>query len=404
MFVFAAAVFRSEVALLLGTTVLYALLVPELSLERVLPPFATSFLTALAISVPIDSYFWQRPLWPELWGFYYNVVQGSSSNWGVSPWHYYFTSALPRLLLNPLTYTLLLPHSLWHPALRRAAARLTIPTLLFAAIYSLQPHKETRFIIYAVPPLTAAAALSANMLFTRRFKSPLALLLAGILALSILASLAASTAMLALSALNYPGGEALAHLRATILSAPPHTLPDVVPVHADVLSCMTGVTLFGSSTASTAGEAVAAPAGGKTENAPIKTNRNGGGGGRPRLALDKTESPALLAAPGFYRRFSYLLTEDPSSIPQKEEWEAVAVVKSYAGVEVLRPGSESSGGRSSSDSSKGAVEVVGLGKRVAAWREWVRGVTGGWWIGLRMEERVWVLRRGTGKGRVVEAR
>ena len=329
-------------------------------------------------------------------------MQGSSSNWGVSPWHYYFTSALPRLLVNPLAYALLLPLSLWHPALRRAASRLVLPTLLFTAIYSLQPHKETRFIIYAIPPLTAAAALSANLLFTRRSKSLAALLLAAVLCLSILASLAASTAMLALSALNYPGGEALAHLRATILSTPPNTLPDTVPIHADVLSCMTGVTLFGSSTAFTAGEAVAASGGSKTDNTPIKTNSNSKSV-RPKLALDKTESPALLASPGFYRQFTYLLTESPHSVsPGSEEWETVAVVASYAGVEILKPSSNSDSGSSST------VEVAGHGKTVAVWRERVRALTGGWWIGPRMEERVWILRRVTGKakakGRVVEAR
>ena len=169
MFVFAAAVFRSEVALLLGTSILYLLVVPATSLELVIPPFIVSFLVALLVSVPVDSYFWQKPLWPELWGFYYNAIQGSSSDWGVSPWYYYFVSALPRLLLNPMTFLVLLPLSLSHPALRPAANRLVIPSLLFVAIYSLQPHKEARFIFYAVPPLTAASALGANLLFNRAF-------------------------------------------------------------------------------------------------------------------------------------------------------------------------------------------------------------------------------------------
>ena len=53
MFVFAAAVFRSEVALLLGTTILYLLLVPTTSLELVIPPFIVSFLVALLVTVPV---------------------------------------------------------------------------------------------------------------------------------------------------------------------------------------------------------------------------------------------------------------------------------------------------------------------------------------------------------------
>ena len=32
----------------------------------------------------IDSYFWKQwPLWPELHGILFNVVQGKSSEWGV---------------------------------------------------------------------------------------------------------------------------------------------------------------------------------------------------------------------------------------------------------------------------------------------------------------------------------
>ena len=38
-----------------------------------------------ALTVLVDSYFWQQwPLWPELYGIYFNVIQGKSSEWGVS--------------------------------------------------------------------------------------------------------------------------------------------------------------------------------------------------------------------------------------------------------------------------------------------------------------------------------
>ncbi|KAK4157816.1 Alg9-like mannosyltransferase family-domain-containing protein [Chaetomidium leptoderma] len=443
MFVFAAVVFRSEVALLLGTTVLHLLIIPALSLERVLFPFTVSVLIALATSVPIDSYFWQRPLWPELWGFYYNVVQGSASDWGVSPWHYYFTSALPRLLINPLTYTLLIPFALWHPALRSAASSLTIPSILFTTIYSLQPHKETRFIFYVVPPLTAAAALSANLVFTRRGKSPLATLLALALALSILGSLAASTAMLAVSALNYPGGDALAHLRSTILSdsrTGSGSSSIIIPVHADVLSCMTGVTLFGSSTASSAADEAAAQQfvaahhgeqqqllnpttdhnnGGNSKNAEtVKVNHrhhSGGGGGNLDnnnnnnnngvvgqttvvVAVDKTEDKTLLARADFWRQFAYVLVQDPAEVPRPAEWEAVGVVKGYGGIEVVRPGHyhDDDEDDSSGVGTTGAPApppVVGRGKIIELWKRRVRATTGGWWIGPRMVERIYILRR-----------
>lgn len=38
----------------------------------------------IALTVVVDSYFWQKwPLWPELYGIYFNVVQGKSAEWGV---------------------------------------------------------------------------------------------------------------------------------------------------------------------------------------------------------------------------------------------------------------------------------------------------------------------------------
>jgi alpha-1,6-mannosyltransferase len=460
MFVFAAAIFRAEVALLLGTTILHLLLVPALSLERILFPFSVSFLTALATSVPIDSYFWQRPLWPELCGFYYNVVRGSASHWGVSPWHYYFTSALPRLLVNPLTYAFLIPHSLSHPSLRRRATRLALPSLLFIAIYSLQPHKETRFIFYAVPPLTAAAALSANYVFTRRGKSALSLLLAAALCLSVLASFLASSAMLALSALNYPGGEALGYLRSVVISSPIHgpsspagnegvgvVMP--VHVHADVLACMTGVTLFQSSTAESMVDAAAAVSGSPammmlSDSSSSKSNKEGDGGiikttktsttkskqqdksagggsggdgaRRTVMVVDKTEDPSILARPDFWRQFEYLLVEDLQKVA-RGEWETVGVVKGYAGMEVVRPGQGEEDRESEEEGEEGlrkgggepAVNVVGLGRTVALWKRRVRALTGGWWIGPRMVERIYILRRraqetGTRWGSAVEAR
>ncbi|KAK3310638.1 Alg9-like mannosyltransferase family-domain-containing protein [Chaetomium strumarium] len=457
MFVFAATIFRAEVALLLGATILHLLLIPALSLERILFPFSVSFLTALVTSVPIDSYFWQRPLWPELWGFYYNVVRGSASNWGVSPWHYYFTSAVPRLLVNPLSYAILIPHSLYHPSLRRAATRLALPSLLFIAIYSLQPHKETRFIFYAVPPLTAAASLSANFVFTRRGKSALSFLCAAALLLSVLATFLASTAMLALSALNYPGGEALDHLRSAIVLSspppPPHEpssdnggvvveglglgvglVPVVVHVHADVLACMTGVTLFQSSTAESMVDAGAVSLIGdpksNNEGGVIKTKKtrtgtkqqdiSGGhrtGSGRTVMMLDKTEDKSVLARPEFWRQFDYLLVEDPQKVVGGQ-WETVGVVKGYAGIEIVKPGREKSRDSEEEEADKEgrrggepAVNVVGMGRTVAVWKKRVRALTGGWWIGPRMVERIYILSRrsaqeetGTRWGSAVEAR
>ncbi|TPX08911.1 uncharacterized protein E0L32_009615 [Thyridium curvatum] len=435
LLVFAAVIFRSEVAILLGSHVLYLLAVPLTSLDKVAYPFALASAVALLITVPVDSYFWQRALWPELWGFYYNAVQGSASAWGVSPWHYYFTSALPRLLLNPLAYLALLPWALRQPATARAACQLVVPNLLFVAIYSLQPHKEARFVFYAVPALTAAAALGAAHVSARAAKSPAYRLGALLVAASVLACLAASTGMLLLSSLNYPGGEALAFLREVVesssssssSSAPPSAaaatagnavvLAPVVPVHADVLSCMTGVTLFGAGTggalpthfqphlpdadSASAGSVLSKKTDGNKNNADADAHTAAAAAAAaaapppPVLVLDKTEGEAALRDPTFWTRFDYLLVGDRAAV-RGGEWEPVGVVEAYAGVQVLRPGDVPADAEKAEEGRAApgvGTPVVGRGALVAAVRDRVRGLTGGWWAGPRMEPRVWVLRR-----------
>lgn len=36
-----------------------------------------------AVSIPVDSLFWQRWTWPEAESILFNVVEGKSSDWGV---------------------------------------------------------------------------------------------------------------------------------------------------------------------------------------------------------------------------------------------------------------------------------------------------------------------------------
>ncbi|KAL8376144.1 hypothetical protein RB595_007315 [Gaeumannomyces hyphopodioides] len=416
LFVLAAIIFRSEVALLLAANALYLVIAPLAPLERLIWPFAISAATALLVSVPLDSYFWQRPLWPELWGFYYNAVLGSSSNWGVSPWHWYFTSALPRILLNPVA-PLLAVLALRQPGTHRAVRLLVWPNVLFVAVYSLQPHKEARFIFYVAPPLTAAAALGAAFVWERRAKAPATWGLAAAAAgLSVLACFAASTSMLLLSSLNYPGGEALDFLRAHVAAASTGltgggggggggvgATPGLVtvPVHACVLACMTGVTLFGT-TAPVAGAEVlpayhvVGSGGGSGDGdsdviggPPVS---HGGSGGRVALALDKTEDRAALTRPAFWEVFDYLIVEDPEEA-RGGRWEVVGVVEGYAGVEVLRPGSRAGDDDLESGGSSAAGRVVGRGRMVRDVRARVRQMTGGWWVGPRMAPRLHVLRR-----------
>jgi alpha-1,6-mannosyltransferase len=374
---YATAVFRSELAILLTTTTLYLLIARGMPLITVMKSFLGSFIFALAGSVPLDSYFWQKPLWPELWGFYFNAILGSSSEWGVSPWHYYFTNSLPKLVINPLALGVLIPMALTQPATQKSAWTLIVPTTLFVAIYSLQPHKEARFIYYVVPPLTAAAALGANYIFTRRAKSVIYSLASLVIVASILGSFAISTGMLLMSSLNYPGGEALSELRSLVANTDSSLDLQTVLVHTDVLACMTGVTLFGQH---------AYP-----PNEPKPDTEE------VTFVFDKTEKTSSLRNPAFWSQFDYLLAEDPDK--PIGSWETVGVIEGFAGVEVLKPGASAR-----SDVEAGDGQVLGRGAVLKQFRDTVRGLTGGWWVGPRMEPRIRILKRlrGTQRKEVTE--
>ncbi|OTB02305.1 glycosyltransferase family 22 protein [Hypoxylon sp. CI-4A] len=360
----ATAVFRAELAILLITVTLYGLVRSHISLRQIIPAFLVFFAFSLLFSIPVDSYFWQKPLWPELWGFYYNAVLGSSSEWGVSPWYYYFTSAIPKILMNPLSTAVLIPYALWNPGTRKQAQPLVTTSLLFVAIYSLQPHKEARFIFYVAPPLTATAALGANYIFTRRDKSVVFLLASVAVAGSVLVSFSLSTVMLVISSLNYPGGEALSELRNLVTSSSSLDLQTVM-VHTDVLSCMTGVTLFGQHP--------------YPPNDPRPANEI-------TFNYDKTEDENTLLNPLFWEKFDYVLAEDPTKVIGP--WETVGVVEGFAGVEVIKPSTSPKG-----DIESGQDKVFGRGSLVRKAKDFTRGLTGGWWIGPKMEPKIHLLKK-----------
>lgn len=428
LFVFSGVVFRSEIAVLLFIQLSSLFIQSRISLQTLVPAGIVSALVALAVSVPIDSYFWQKPIWPELAGFYYNVIQGKSADWGTSPLHYYFSSLLPKLLLNPLILILFIPLGLILPSIKQECRDLVIPSMLFIAIYSLQPHKEARFIIYVVPPITAAASLAASYIWTRRSKTIVYRLGSLLVLASIAGCFVASTTMLLISSLNYPGGDAMSQLHEAIGkskwtdSSSPY---ENVSIHMDVLSCMTGVTRFQEM-----------PWRGlqPTELPVIK-------GRHVQFLYDKTEDDEKLLLPSFWEPFDYALMEEPGKAIGK--WEVVSTVFAYSGIEVLRPQDGSSfyehiervyaannltvvhDGEAVPPTSDEVVEAVEGGGDLGAekedeeeWqrkrndrkaqllfeemgrfgtynlvRDGVRKITRGWWVGPRMVPTIRVLRR-----------
>lgn len=367
----AGVVFRSELAILLATQTVYLLYRKRVSLREVISAGVAGALLGLMFTVPIDSVFWLKfPLWPELAGFYYNAIKGSSSEWGTSPWNFYFTNALPRLMMNPLTWQVCIPLAIGLKA--TASIDILIPLVAFVGIYSVQPHKEWRFIIYTIPGFTAVAAIGASWIWTRRSKTLTYRVLSLALVASTVASFAVSAGMLAISRLNYPGAEALSRV---------HELgrgPRIVSVHMDTLSCTTGITRF-------------------LEKPPPQSIMSNQGS---LWIYDKTEDPQTLLRPAFWERFDYALTERPEKVIGR--WEIVEVVNGFAGIRILKP-------EETDDFEGGSLVERFFWKRLdtnpfdALKQLWSifellmrKHITRGWWVGAKMEPKIRILRKQTG--------
>ncbi|MCJ1402594.1 dolichyl-P-Man:Man(7)GlcNAc(2)-PP-dolichol alpha-1,6-mannosyltransferase [Xylographa trunciseda] len=368
-------VFRSEIAILLGCHTIWLLFNNRLSPGDIVTPGALGLAIGLGLTVPIDSFFWQKiPLWPELASFIFNILEGRSADWGTSPFHYYFTSAIPRLLLNPLTWQVCIPLALTTPALRERAFDMLVPNMAFVAIYSLQPHKEWRFIIYVLPSVTAVAAMGASWIWTRRTKSFIYRILAVGLVASTLGTFAVSFGMLAVSSLNYPGAAALDCLHAHADGS-----QNIINVHMDTLSCMTGITRF----------------------LQIPPSQNSSASNGHTLWLyDKTENETQLLHPGFWEKFDYVLAERPEKAIGG--WEILHTIDGLTGVQLVRPG-ETSRLATNADSlltqSHLSIDDLWSGLRKIGCQSWLKvedvmreRVTRGWWVQPKMEPQIRILR------------
>ncbi|KKK23627.1 hypothetical protein ARAM_005621 [Aspergillus rambellii] len=326
-------IFRAELALFLGINTIFLFVLRRIRIQReIIPAGVLGLAVGLAFTVSVDSFFWQQfPLWPELAAFKFNVIAGQASAWGTHPWHFYFTNAIPRLLLNPLTYLAGIPLALTQPATRRTAAFILLPSLLYVLAYSAQPHKEWRFIIYTIPPLTAASSLGASYIWTHQTKSPFYRLLALLMLGSTLASfLLSSLILLPASSANYPGAQALHalhqyhyHRQQHQLHSPNSNPNTNISVHLGNLACQTGVTRFLE---------------------------------LPSWIYDKTESQDVKSSPAFWSQFDYVLVEPGDGVAQgihvpgdgdgdgsARAWEEVGTIDGFAGLRVVRPGEEAAG-------------------------------------------------------------
>jgi len=310
LLVMAGVIFRSEIAILLFAEVVYMLLRRRVSLTKeIVPAGLTAAAIALLFTVSVDSLFWQRfPIWPEWIGFYYNTILGKSSEWGTSPFHFYFLNSLPRLLMNPMIYLVCIPAALTSKTLRRTSQDILIPHLAFISIYSLLPHKEWRFIIYSIPAFTTVASSSAGWFWIRRTKSSFYRLLNILMIFSTVLSFIASIGLLYISCLNYPGGEALhrLHLHTGQIGLSSSVIQDTsLNIYIGNLACQTGVTRFQQ----------------------VQSHWH----------YNKTENQAMLHDPQFWLAFDYALVDEQEQA--LGDWTVVDFIRGFGGVS-LRPGAD----------------------------------------------------------------
>lgn len=225
-------VFRAELAILLGFIILIEVISKRLTIINVLKWGIPSGLFILGTTIIVDSYYWQRILWPEGEVFWFNAVLNKSSEWGTLPWAWYFYSALPRALVSSFIF---IPMGF---AIDRRIRILMFPAISFVLVLSFLPHKELRFIIYVFPLMNTAAARACSYLWHHRLKSLIHVFLIICTCLHLVVNLFTTGLILYISSYNYPGGFAMARL---------HQLENTYEdanIHIDVYTAQTGVSRF----------------------------------------------------------------------------------------------------------------------------------------------------------------
>ncbi|XP_060673362.1 dol-P-Man:Man(7)GlcNAc(2)-PP-Dol alpha-1,6-mannosyltransferase isoform X2 [Ziziphus jujuba] len=232
--IFATIIFRCDILLLLCPLGLELFLTKSISIWGTLKCCLWFALLSIGLTVMVDSIMWKRLLWPEFEVFWFNSVQNRSSEWGTHPFHWYFTSALPRSLLAAY------PLFMLGIFLDRRVLLFILPVFSFVLLYSKLPHKELRFIISSVPIFNLSAALAANRIYNNRKKAFWKLMYFVMIGL-LLISLGCTIITFLASYENYPSGHALKYF---------HQYGNVANhkneqwIHIDTFSAMNGISRF----------------------------------------------------------------------------------------------------------------------------------------------------------------
>jgi len=279
---FAALVFRQEVGLLLVGFVFE--MRDRAHWKDVIVHSLGTAGVALALTVPLDNYLWNRPfVIAEVDSFWFNVVQGHAREWGTEPIHAYFSRYLPKLL--NLTIPFLVVGILVD---RRTATKVLRPVLVFVAGLSMLGHKEWRFIVYIIPLLNGISAKGMSKAGRSRPYAAVAVMSV------LLALVVATPIMTTLSALNYPGAQAMIRFHQIVRE-------EGVKVHIDTFSATTGVTRF----------------------LELRSSDQFGGIGVPLDPWIYSKEEGLTE----FGQFTHLLTEDPKGHP---DFDVLATVKALS--------------------------------------------------------------------------
>ncbi|XP_047033738.1 dol-P-Man:Man(7)GlcNAc(2)-PP-Dol alpha-1,6-mannosyltransferase [Helicoverpa zea] len=225
-------IFRAELAMLFGLFLIIDLYFKKIDITTLFKIAVPAGVGLVALTVAVDSIFWRRLLWPEAEVFWYNTILNKSSDWGTSPFLWYFYSALPRGLGPSL---ILIPVGMY---IDRRMIQFAAPAFVYILLYSFLPHKELRFIIYVFPLLNMASAAACSYVYVRRTKAPIFELLFWGSVFVILGNIIISLAFVLVAMTNYPGGVAITRFHKILRNEP------FVHVHICNLAAQTGVTRY----------------------------------------------------------------------------------------------------------------------------------------------------------------
>ena len=295
-------IFRCDMVLLLGPMAMQMVLFQEVGFWWILLSGVFVSLIALLCSVTLDSFFWGRWVYPEGEVLFFNTMENRSSEWGILPWHWYITSALPKGLLFSFPLLLCGAIGIHYPSkllqskdsdsterqatygyifksmisnwndpddqYRSQQMRMLYylsPAFTFVFLYSFLPHKELRFILPVLPVFTMGAAITLSSLLpdkvidtkNKLFFHRLYNIFMGLFVTCILVGSAFALSFFSIASFhNYPGGVAMSlmhssiesYFSANLSSGSPQGCNVVISrpirVHIDVLACVSGVTRF----------------------------------------------------------------------------------------------------------------------------------------------------------------